>query len=109
MGNIVEFPTTDGRGVLVETSDGYGTPVTRGGHQGSVVQEAQRTFEEAVGHIQPAVQVLIDQLVSLAHRPSAVCVEFGVDLHAEAGAFIAKTGGTANFMVRLTWEDTRTD
>ncbi|MEX5298077.1 CU044_2847 family protein [Kocuria sp. CPCC 205292] len=109
MGDIVSFPTADGRSVLVETTARSGEPVTRGGHRGSVVQEAQRSFEEAVGHIQPAVQALIDQLVSLAHRPSGVSVEFGVDLHAEAGAFIAKTGGTANFTVKLTWEDARTE
>lgn len=109
MGDIVEFPTADGHSVLVEISDGSGRPITRGGHRESVVLEAQRTFEEAVSHIQPAVQALIDQLVSLAHRPSGVCVEFGVDLHAEAGAFIAKTGGAANFTVKLTWEDTRTE
>jgi Trypsin-co-occurring domain 1 len=32
-----------------------------------------------------------------------VHVEFGLDLHAEAGAFIAAVSTTANFTVALTW------
>lgn len=106
MDRLVEFPTTDGHSILVEAPDGIGGPLTRGGQHGSLVAQAQQTFEEAVGHIQPAVQALIDQLVTLSHRPSEVSVEFGVNLHADAGAFIAKAGGAANFTVTLTWDDT---
>lgn len=107
MDRLVEFPTADGHGILVEAADGTGGPLTRGGQHSSLVAHAQQTFEEAMGHIHPAVQALIDQLVSLTHRPSGVSVEFGVNLHAEAGAFIAKAGGAANFTVTLTWDDTR--
>ena len=30
-------------------------------------------------------------------------VEFGLDLHAEAGAFIAAASATANFKIAMTW------
>ena len=30
-------------------------------------------------------------------------IEFGLDLHAEAGAFVAQASADANFSVRLTW------
>jgi len=49
------------------------------------------------------VQAVIAQLRSLAHAPDEVHVEFGLNLHAEAGAFIAAVGTTANFTVALTW------
>jgi hypothetical protein len=68
-----------------------------------IFTQAQQSFEEAVSRIQPAVQGVIDQMLSLAQQPDEVCVEFGLDLHAEAGAFIAAAGSTANFTVKLTW------
>ena len=105
MERYVEFPTADGRSVLVQVSTDFDGPVTRGGRSGEMIQRAQRTFEDAVGRIQPAVQAVIDQLGSLAHRPSEVSVEFALVLHAEAGAVIAQTGANANFTVRLTWQD----
>ena len=106
MEKFIEFPTADGRSVLVQVSANSGGPVTRGGHGSAVFERAQRTFEDAVGQIQPAVQAVIDQLVSLTRRPSEVSVEFGLVLHAEAGAVIAQTGANANFTVKLTWQDT---
>jgi hypothetical protein len=42
-------------------------------------------------------------LRSLADAPDEVQVEFGLDLHAEAGAFIAAASTGANFKVMLTW------
>ncbi|MCM3689048.1 CU044_2847 family protein [Kocuria rosea] len=104
MDSLVEFSTGTGDSVLVQVSSGPGVPVTRGAGSAALVQQAQRTFEEAVGRIRPAVQGLIEQLVALPHRPSEVSVEFGINLHAEAGAFIAQAGTSANFTVKLTWE-----
>lgn len=106
MDKLVEFSTKDGQGILVQVSAGSGGPLTRGGHGIEMIERAQQTFEEAVGRVQPAVQAMIDQLVSFTHRPSVVSVEFGLDLHAEAGAFIAQSGATANFTVKLTWQNT---
>ncbi|MEX5258103.1 CU044_2847 family protein [Kocuria arenosa] len=90
--------------MLVQVSGGAGVPVTRGGGSAAMVQQAQRTFEEAVGRIRPAVQGLFDQLVALPHRPSEVSVEFGINLHAEARAYIAQAGTSANFTVKLSWD-----
>jgi hypothetical protein len=104
MDSFVEFSTGTGESVLVQVNGGAGVPITRGGGSAALVQQAQRSFEEAVGRIRPAVQGLIDQLVALPHHPSEVSVEFGINLHAEAGAFIAQAGTTANFTVKLTWE-----
>jgi hypothetical protein len=35
-----------------------------------------------------------------------VQVEFGLDLHAQAGAFIAAASATANFKIAMTWRRT---
>ncbi|MEX5296105.1 CU044_2847 family protein [Kocuria sp. CPCC 205268] len=104
MEKLVEFTTADGRTVLVETTDNRSGPLTRGGTGGEVLERAQRTLEDAISRVHPAVEVMVDQLASLARQPSAVSVEFGIDLHAECGAVVAKSGATANFTVTLTWD-----
>jgi hypothetical protein len=102
MAQLVEFPLAAGGSVLVDVS-GQAGPAMRGLHGVDVVERARQTFEEAVGHVRPAVEGVIAQLRSLAEAPDEVHVEFGLDLHAEAGAFIAAVGSTANFTVALTW------
>jgi hypothetical protein len=82
--------------------------VTRGLKGAEVAERARQTFEEAISRIQPAVQGVIAQLHSLTEAPDEVHVEFGLNLHAEAGAFIAAVGTSANFTVALTWRGTGT-
>lgn len=115
MGRLVEFDVADGGTVLVEVAEvtevaegalapapGQG-PVTRGLDAGAVASRARRTFEEAVDQVLPAVHGVIAQLRSLADDPDEVTVEFGLDLHAECGAFVAAASAGANFSVALTW------
>lgn len=103
MTRLIEFPTADGGKVLIEVTDGAGGLVTRGGAHGEVFTRAQQTFERALGQVRPAVQGVIDELLSLKNRPDEVCVEFGLDVHAEVGAFVAAASSTSNFKVTLTW------
>ena len=103
MTQLVEFPLTTGGSVLVEVTDHTTGPVTRGLKAADVTARAQQTFEEAINRVRPAVDSVISQLRSLAQAPDEVHVEFGLDLHAEAGAFIAAVSTTANFTVALTW------
>jgi hypothetical protein len=44
-----------------------------------------------------------DQLRQLANPPDEIDIEFGVKLHADLGAIIARTGGEANFQIALRW------
>jgi NTP-dependent ternary system trypsin peptidase co-occuring protein len=107
MKRLVEFESDTAEAILVEVEDLPGTVVTRGGGAGAeVFVRAQRSFEDAVGRIRPAVQGVIDQMLSFTHRPDEVSVQFGIDLHAEAGAFVAAVGSDANFNVTLTWKAT---
>lgn len=105
MGELVEFPLDDGGVVVVEVSDAGtgGGPTFRGLDGARVTDQAHRTFQDAVGRVRPAAQALIAQLRSLADPPDETLVTFGLNLHAQAGAFIAETGADANFTVALTW------
>jgi hypothetical protein len=106
MGRLVEFPLEQGGSVLVEVPDAsFGSrPVTRGlGGGEEVARKAQRTFEAAVAQIQPAAQAIVDRLRQMEQAPDGVRVTFGLDLHAEAGAFIAAASTTATFTVELVW------
>jgi hypothetical protein len=66
-------------------------------------ERALETFEQALARVRPAVDGVIAQLRSLAQAPDEGRVEFGLELHALAGAFIASASTSANFMVGLTW------
>jgi hypothetical protein len=108
MGRLTEFDLSEGGSVLVEVSDRGGTPTAGGptlrGLEGQAVAEHARvTFETAVSRVQPAVQAMIKQLQSLSEQPDEVQIQFGLDLHAEAGAFVAQASADANFSVTLTW------
>jgi hypothetical protein len=107
MVQLVEFPLQDGGAVLIQVQDAAGGPVMRGLGDHTVVERSQRTFEEAVSRVQPAAQALLSRLRDLADVPEEIGVEFGLELSAEAGAFIAAASSTANFKVTLTWRHLR--
>jgi hypothetical protein len=104
MSQLVEFPLQDGGSVLVQVDEvAAGGPVTRGLGDRQVMGQAAQTFEQAISRIQPAAQALIERLRALTDAPDEVGVEFGLELSAEAGAFIAAASTSANFKVSLTW------
>lgn len=100
---LVEFGMQDGGSVLVQVDeDRSGAPVTRGlGNR--VVEQAQQSFEQAVGRVQPAVAALLAGLSQMADSPEQVQVQFGLQLSAETGAFVAAASTTGNFQVTMTW------
>jgi hypothetical protein len=112
---LVEFPMESGGTVLVQVEDGSaigghgGGEVTRGWGERDerVVLQAQQSFEQAVARVQPAVQELVRRLRSLAERPAEITVDFGIELSAEVGAFVAGASSTGNFTVSMTWRPER--
>ena len=104
MRRLVEFPLEEGGSVLVEVDDVASSgPATRGLRDQRVTETAQQSFEQAVSHVQPAANALLVRLRSMADAPDEVVVEFGLQLSAEAGAFIASASSSATFTVSLTW------
>ena len=101
---LVEFPLESGGSVLVEVDDAAsGGPVTRGLRDQRVTETARQSFEQAISHVQPAANALLGRLRAMADAPDEVVVEFGLQLSAEAGAFIASASSSATFTVSLTW------
>ncbi len=106
MKRLVEFSAPCGEHVLVEVEDVGRALVTRGIAPGDLIEKANDSFEDAIGRAQPAIEAVIHRLRQVSDAPDEVQVEFGLNLHAETGAFIASASATANFTVSLTWRNT---
>lgn len=105
MKHLVEFPLEQGGSVFVEVDDLAASPALRGlgKDRFAVAERADETFEHAAAAVTPAAQSLIDHLRSINHPPEEICIEFGVQLSAQTGAFIASAAAQANFKVSMTW------
>jgi hypothetical protein len=107
MVRLLEYPLEGGGSVLIQVEDWHSGDgeVTRGWGERDrrVIEQAQESFEQAVGRVQPAVQALLAQVRSLADSPDTVSVEFGLELGAEVGAFVTNASSKGNFKVSLTW------
>jgi hypothetical protein len=105
MKRIVEFPLEQGGSVLVEVAESAAGPAVRGlgKDQPTVAERAGKTFEEATAAVTPAARSLIARFRSMDDPPDEIGIEFGVQLSAQTGAFIASAAAAANFRVSLTW------
>jgi hypothetical protein len=102
---LVEFQLDQGGSVLVEVDESPAGAVTRGlgKDRSSLVEEADKTFEDATAAVTPAARSLIARLRSIDDPPDEVGIQFGVQLSAQTGAFIASVAAQANFAVSMTW------
>jgi hypothetical protein len=102
---LVEFSLEQGGSVLVEIDEPPAGPVTRGlgKDHSALVEQAGKTFEDATAMITPAARSLIARLRSIDDPPDEVGIEFGVQLSAQSGAFVASVAAEANFKVSMTW------
>ncbi len=105
MKRLVEFPLEQGGGVLVEVDELPAGPVMRGLGKDhlAVAERTDKTFEEATAAVTPAARSLIARLRSIDDPPEEIGIEFGVQLSAQTGAFIASAAAAANFKVSMTW------
>ena len=102
---LVEFPLQQGGSVLVEIDETPAGPAMRGlgKDRPTVVERTDKTFEEATASVVPAASSLIARLRAAADPPDEIGIEFGVQLSAQMGAFIASAAAAANFRVSMTW------
>jgi Trypsin-co-occurring domain 1 len=106
MKRLVEFPLDQGGSVLVEVDEPSAGPAVRGGlgkDRSTLVEKADKTFEDATAAVAPAARGPIARLRSIDDPPGEIGLEFGVQLSAWTGAFIAPVAAEANFTVSRTW------
>ena len=105
MKRLVEFPLDEGGSVLIEVDEPPAGPTMRGlgKDHSSLVEQADKTFEDATAAVTPAARSLIARLRSIDNPPDEVGIDFGVRLSAQTGAFIASVAAEANFTVSMTW------
>ena len=102
---LVEFSLEQGGSVFVQVDEAPGGSVMRGlgKDRTTVAERADKTFEEATATVIPAADSLLARLRG-AHDPAdEITIEFGVQLNAQTGAFIASAAVGANFKVSMTW------
>lgn len=105
MKRLVEFPLDQGGSIIIEVDEPAAGPTMRGlgKDRSALVEEADKTFEDATAAITPAARSLIARFRSIEDPPDEVGIEFGVQLSAQTWAFIASIAAEANFKVSMTW------
>jgi len=105
MKRLVDFPLDEGGSVLIEVEEPPAGPVTRGlgRDRTALVEQADKTFEDATAAVTPAARSLLARLRSIDDPPDEIGIQFGVQLSAQTGAFIASVAAEANFTVSVTW------
>jgi len=105
MKRLVEFPLGWGGSVLIGLDEPPAGPPMRGLGKGrfALVEQADRTFEEATGANTPLARSLTARLRSIEDLPDMVGIELGVQLSAHAETFIASVATEANPRVSRTW------
>lgn len=109
MKHVLDMPLEEGGSIKVEVDEAPAgsdpqRPVTRGGRSEEMVTSATETFEQALGGVAPASRAIVAKLRA-ASDPTTITVEFGITISADAGVIVARTGGSANFRVVLTYSD----
>lgn len=74
----------------------------------SGVPTAQARFIEALAHVRPAVDAVLDAFRA-ANRPSEIALEFGVKFNVKLGAVLASADSEATFKVNLKWVNPKPD
>jgi hypothetical protein len=102
---LVEFPLEQGGSVVVEIDGPPDGPVMRGlgKDHSSLAERTDKTFEQATASVAPAARSLMKRLRSSEDPPDEIGINFGVQLSAQSGAFIASVAAEANFTVSMTW------
>ena len=100
MASLARIPLDGGGYMLFESSAAFDGPVKAGG-LGDAVRELPQTLGTLLEPVKATGQALLDHLKQAG--PGELEVEFGLDLTAQAGAVIAKTGTACHVKVKLKW------
>jgi hypothetical protein len=99
---LLRFELEDGGSVVAQV-DHVGPGVVAAASAGDVVRRAAGSFDAALDGVRNAAAATLRQMSTLAQRPDEVTLEFGIQLDAEVGAVLARTGVQGHIQVQLTW------
>ncbi|MDB1088322.1 CU044_2847 family protein [Streptomyces sp. ACA25] len=102
MGELLRFELDNGGSVVAET-DRPGPGVVEAAGTADVVARATGSFEAALEGVRSAAASALQKMSDLPQRPDEVSIEFGIQLDAEVGAVLARTGAQGHLQVQLTW------
>ncbi|MCC5473970.1 CU044_2847 family protein [Streptomyces sp. NPDC059680] len=102
MGELLRFELEDG-GSVVAQMDYLESGVVPATSASDVVARAAGSFEAALEGVRTAAASTLRRMSSLPQRPDEVTVEFGIQLDAEVGAVLARTGAQGHIQVQVTW------
>ena len=105
MKRLVEFPLKEGGSILVQIDEPDTGGTVRAGRE-ETIEKARETFEDALNRVLPAAKSVVEKLQSMASKPDEIEVNFGINLGAQTGAFIALAKAEANFGVTVRWNGT---
>lgn len=103
MKRLVEYPLKEGGSILVQVDEPEPEGIVRVAREGEIAKASQ-TFEESIERIRPVAASLIAKMRNISDPPDEVSIDFGLNMSAKAGAFIAEMGTEANFKVSLKWK-----
>ncbi|WP_405621081.1 CU044_2847 family protein [Streptomyces sp. NBC_00076] len=102
MGALFRFELEEGGSVVAVMDDGRGG-VVDASRTSEMVARATASFEAALEGVRGAAAAALSRMRDLPQPPDEVSIEFGVQLDAEVGAVIARTGAQGHLQVHLTW------
>lgn len=70
-----------------------------------MADKSAKAVDQAMYTIKEMAERVTETMQSIAMKPQAVEVAFGLKLNAETGAMIAKAGVEASINVKMTWEN----
>ncbi|MFU8853240.1 CU044_2847 family protein [Micromonospora sp. SL1-18] len=101
MTQLARFDLDGGGSVLVEVDEKKG--VQPAGKPGKLIQDAGLSFANALTDVRDAASAALDKFRGMVHEPDEVEIKFSVQLDAEVGAIIARTGISGNLEVTVKW------
>lgn len=102
MGTLVRFDLGDGDSVVAELERVDGG-VVDAATPSDLVARATGSFSAALDQVRSVAALTIRRMRDLPQRPDEVTVDFGIQLDAEVGAVLARTGARGHLQVQLTW------
>lgn len=103
MADLVEIPV--GNTVVLMAVTELDEGLVRAARPGKVVVRASRSLEDMLQGLRPVAESFVQQFHEMTRAPSAISVEFGVTLSAQADVIIASAATQATFSVSLTWSN----